>query len=242
MHDGLFIRICIRRYESNFRPGEAMYRLIVGTKDWSSWSLRAYLALMATGQPFDEVVIRLRHTDADATKNAIREFSPAGRVPVLQIEEGGESITVWDSLAICETLAERHPAARLWPHDRAARAMARSYSAEMHSGFPDLRDQLSMDFARRLSLPALRPATEAQIARILASWDVALARYGNRGGFLFGHFSIADCMYAPVVSRFTTFDISVSTAVGDYMARVWALPGMQAWLKDAQKEVADGIA
>jgi glutathione S-transferase len=219
-----------------------MYRLIVGTKDWSSWSLRAYLALMATGQPFEEAVVQLRKTDADATKNEIRKFSPAGRVPVLEIAEQGETITVWDSLAICETLAERHPDARLWPENRAARAMARAYAAEMHSGFPDLRDQLSMDFARRLKPPALRLATETQIARILASWESALARYGNQGGFLFGNFSVADCMYAPVVSRFTTFDVAVSKPVKDYMARIWALPGMQAWLKASQKEVADGIA
>ena len=219
-----------------------MYRLIVGTKDWSSWSLRAYLALIATGQLFDEVVVQLRQTDADATKNEIRKFSPAGRVPVLEIMEKGETVTVWDSLAICETLAERHPDARLWPKDPAARAMARSYAAEMHSGFPDLRDQLSMDFARKLKLPELRPATETQIARILASWENALARYGSQGGFLFGDFSVADCMYAPVVSRFTTFDVPTSKPVNDYMARVWALPGMQAWLKASRKEVADGIA
>jgi glutathione S-transferase len=219
-----------------------MYRLIVGTKDWSSWSLRAYLALMATGQPFDEVVVQLRKTDADATKAAIRKFSDAGRVPVLQIEQGGETVTVWDSLAICETLAERHPEARLWPTDWAARAMARAFAAEMHSGFPDLRDQLSMDFARELKLPELRPATESQIVRILASWETALARHGDDGGFLFGHFSIADCMYAPVVSRFTTFNVAVSKPVKDYMTRIWALPGMQNWLKGSQKEVADGIA
>jgi len=219
-----------------------MYRLIVGTKDWSSWSLRAYLALMATGQPFDEVVVQLRKTDAHATKAAIRKFSGAGRVPVLQIEGGGETVTVWDSLAICETLAERHPEAQLWPKDWATRALARAYAAEMHSGFPDLRDQLSMDFARELKLPQLRPATESQIARILASWESALTQYGGKDGFLFGKFSIADCMYAPVVSRFTTFDIAVSKPVKDYMARIWALPGMQAWLKDSRKEVADGIA
>jgi len=219
-----------------------MYRLIVGTKDWSSWSLRAYLALMATGQPFDEVVVQLRKTDAATTKATIGKFSNAGRVPVLQIEDGGETVTVWDSLAICETLADRHPEAQLWPKDWAARAMARSYAAEMHSGFPDLRDQLSMDFARELKLPELRPATESQIARILASWETALAQYGSKDGFLFGKFSIADCMYAPVVSRFTTFDIAVSKPVKDYMARIWALPGMQSWLKDSRKEVMDGIA
>ena len=108
--------------------------------------------------------------------------------------------------------------------------------AEMHSGFPDLRDQLSMDFARELKLPELRPATESQIARILASWENALSLYGGKDGFLFGKFSIADCMYAPVVSRFTTFNVAVSKPVKDYMARIWALPGMQAWLRICAKK------
>ncbi len=218
------------------------YTLIVGTKDWSSWSLRPYLALCATGQPFEEVVIRLRETDDNATQNAIRKFSPAGRVPVLQIATGDRTVTVWDSLAICETLAERHPEAGLWPDDWAARANARALSAEMHSGFPDLRDQLTMDIARQLPMPALRPKTQEQIARVLASWDAALAEYGAGGGFLFGRFSIADCMYAPVVSRFTTYGVQTSNTVQDYMARVWALPAMQAWRKAAQQEVADGMA
>jgi len=219
-----------------------MYRLIVGTKGWSSWSLRAYLALLATGQPFEEVMIRLRDTEADATKNAIRRYSAAGRVPVLEIKDAQDTITVWDSLAICETLADRHPEAHLWPSNWETRAVARSYAAEMHSGFPDLRDQLSMDFARTRELPGLRPATESQIARILASWESALDRHGDAGGFLFGSFSIADCMYAPVVSRFTTFGVPVSAPVKDYMARIWALPGMQNWMKDSKKEVEDGVA
>jgi len=218
-----------------------MYRLIVGTKDWSSWSLRAYLALMATGQRFDEVVVQLRKTDADATKAAIRKFSNAGRVPVLQIEDGGETVTVWDSLAICETLAERHPEAQLWPKDWAARALARSYAAEMHSGFPDLRDQLSMDFARQLKLPELRPATESQIARILASWESALTRYGGKDGFLFGKFSIADCMYAPVVSRFETYRVEVPQTLRAYMDRVLSLPAMQEWRAVCEKEIEAGL-
>lgn len=219
-----------------------MYTLIVGTKDWSSWSLRPYLALSATGQPFEEVVIRLRQSEDNATQNAIRKYSPAGRVPVLAIEAGGKTVTVWDSLAICETLAERHPEAGLWPDDWTVRAQARAFSAEMHSGFPDLRDQLTMDFARRLPLPALRPKTEEQIARVLSGWDAALAAHGADGGFLFGRFSIADCMYAPVVSRFTTYGVATSKPVADYMARIWALPAMQAWRAAAQQEVADGIA
>ena len=219
-----------------------MYRLIVGTKGWSSWSLRAYLALMATGQPFDEVVVQLRVTDAEATKTAIRKVSHAGRVPVLQIEEGGETVTVWDSLAICETLADRHPEAQLWPMDWVARAMARSYAAEMHSGFPDLRDQLSMDFARELKLPELRPATESQIARILASWESALDRHGDAGGFLFGSFSIADCMYAPVVSRFRTYGVALPAPLEAYCERMMALPAMVDWGRASKAEVDAGLA
>ena len=217
------------------------YTLIVGTKDWSSWSLRPYLALAATGQPFAETVIRLRETQHNITRDTIRKFSGAGRVPVLKIEERGRTVTVWDSLAICETIAERHPDAGLWPDDWAARAQARAMSAEMHSGFPDLRDQLGMDFARSLPLPRLRVQTQEQIERILSIWDAALAEHGAAGGFLFGRFSIADCMYAPVVSRFTTYGVQVSAPVKDYMERIWALPAMQTWLAASRKEVEEGI-
>ena len=217
------------------------YTLIVGTKGWSSWSLRPYLALAATGQPFAETVIRLRETQHNITRDTIRKFSGAGRVPVLKIEEAGRTVTVWDSLAICETIAERHPDAGLWPDDWMARAQARAMSAEMHSGFPDLRDQLGMDFARSLPLPELRTQTQEQIERILSSWDAALTEHGAAGGFLFGRFSIADCMYAPVVSRFTTYGVQVSAPVKDYMDRIWALPAMQAWLSASRKEVEEGI-
>ena len=219
-----------------------MYRLIMGTKDWSSWSLRPYLALSASGQSFEEIVIQLRQSDDEATKNEIRKYSAAGRVPVLQITEGGKTLTVWDSLAICETIAERHPEAGLWPQDPAVRAIARAYAAEMHSGFPDLRQQMTMDFARTLPLPVLRPDTEKQIARVLTCWEEALTAHGKEGGFLFGRFSIADCMSAPVVSRFTTYGVAVSPVAKDYMARIWALPAMQAWLEASKKEVADGTA
>jgi glutathione S-transferase len=211
-----------------------MYTLIVGTQDWSSWSLRPYLALMATGAPFDMEVVRLRVTNI--SRETILKYSPAGKVPVLK----WGAMTVWDSLAICETLAERHPEAQLWPADAGLRARARALACEMHSGFPDLRDQLNMDFARRLPLPELRPETKIQIDRILTAWDEALAAQG--GDYLFGKFSIADCMYAPVVSRFTTYDVAVPQRVKSYMDKIWALPGMQNWLAASQKEVEDGIA
>ena len=215
------------------------YTLIVGTKDWSSWSLRPYMALRHIGVSFDEELVPLRR---ESTSPEILRYSPTGRVPVLRIEDGERSYIVWDSLAICETLADRHTEAKLWPDDLSTRAVARAYAAEMHSGFPDLRDQLSMDFARRLPLPTLQDATKAQVARILSAWSEALDEHGQSGGFLFGRFSIADCMYAPVVSRFETYGVDAPPAVRDYMARVMELPAMRDWGKAAEAEVASGLA
>jgi glutathione S-transferase len=215
------------------------YTLIVGTRSWSSWSLRPFVALKATGAPFEVVDIRLRQSEHPTTHEQILEYSPAGKVPVLKIEESGNTVTVWDSLAICETLAERHPAAQLWPDDAAVRAMARSYACEMHSGFADVRDQLTMDFARKTQLPQLREDTQKQIARILAAWQSALDSY--KGEFLFGKLSVADCMYAPVVSRFDTYGVAVPAPVRDYMDRMLALPAMREWLKASQQEVEAGI-
>ena len=217
----------------------ARYTLIVGTRNWSSWSLRPYVALKATGAPFEVVDIRLRQTEAPTTREQILKHSPAGKVPVLKIEEGGKVLTVWDSLAICETLAERHPEAGLWPKDAAARAIARSYACEMHSGFPDVRDQLTMDFARKRELPELRDNTKIQIARIEQAWEGALSQYG--GEFLFGSFSLADCMYAPVVSRFLTYGVETSKPVKAYMDRVMALPAMQEWMQVSEAEVKAGL-
>ena len=217
----------------------ARYTLIVGTRNWSSWSLRPFLALSATGAPFETVDIRLRQKDAPTTREQILKYSPAGKVPVLKIEESGKTLTVWDSLAICETIAERHPQAGLWPADKDARAIARSYASEMHSGFADVRDQLTMDFVRKKPMPELREDTQKQLARIIASWEEALATY--RGDYLFGNFSIADCMYAPVVSRFETYDVTVPASVRAYMDRVLALPGMEEWRKVSQKEVEAGL-
>ena len=215
------------------------YTLIVGTKEWSSWSLRAYMAMRATGAAFDEVVVQLRQQPL--TGDEIRRHSKAGRVPILKIVEDGREATVWDSLAICETLAERHPQARMWPSDALARAEARSFACEMHAGFPDMRDQLSMDFARRVAPPALRDETKAQIARIIEAWSGTLARFAGAGGFLFGSFSIADCMYAPVVSRFVTYGIDVPAPVKAYMDRMMALPAMRDWGAAAQKEIEAGL-
>jgi glutathione S-transferase len=216
------------------------YTLVVGTRNWSSWSLRPFLALAATGAPFETVVIRLRQSEHPTTRDQILSHSPAGKVPVLKIHEPGGDVIVWDSLAICETLAERHPEAGLWPDDWRLRAQARALSAEMHSGYPDVRDQLTMEFARRLPLPELRETTQQQVERIQDAWSQALAASG--GPFLFGRFTIADAMFAPVVSRFVTYGVEVSPAVRAYMDRVMALPAMAAWGKGAQEEVDAGIA
>jgi glutathione S-transferase len=227
---------------ASFKQGIPMaYTLVIGTRTWSSWSLRPYVALRATGQPFDTVLVKLREAQSPTTRQSILPHSPAGKVPVLKIEEGGKTITVWDSLAIIETLAERHPDAGLLPADPETRALARSYSAEMHSGFGDLREQLSMEFTRRLPLPDLRSATREQIERILSAWENALARHGASGGFLFGKLSIADCMYAPVVSRFETYGVEVSPTVRAYMDHVLRLPAMLDWGKGAQEEIDAGL-
>jgi glutathione S-transferase len=218
---------------------EMAYTLVIGTRNWSSWSLRPYVALRAAGVPFETVVITLREKQHPTTREQILPWSPAGKVPVLKMEENGETTTVWDSLAICETIAERHPEAGLLPADMRARAIMRSYACEMHSGFPDVRDQLGMEFARKLPLPELRDDTRAQVARIIASWEEALTTY--QGEFLFGAFSIADCMYAPVVSRFVTYGVAVPPAAQAYMDRVMALDSMQDWMRASRAEVAAGL-
>jgi glutathione S-transferase len=218
------------------------YTLVIGTQNWSSWSLRPYMALRATGAPFKTQVIRLRVKPPEpvTTRDEILKHSSAGKVPVLKISETGKTLTVWDSLAICETLAERHPEAGLWPADPDARAIARAYACEMHSGFADVRDQLTMEFARRLPLPELRDDTRQQLARIIAAWKSALETY--HGAYLFGDkFSVADCMYAPVVSRFVTYGVELPPIVQGYVERVFALPAMKDWGRDAQKEVDDGL-
>ena len=214
-----------------------MYTLVVGTQNWSSWSLRPYVALKATGAPFELVVVQLRKKDSPTTREQILKHSPAGKVPILKIAENG--LTVWDSLAICETLAERHPEAGLLPSDATARALMRSYACEMHSGFPDVRDQLGMEFARKLPLPELRDDTKVQVARIIEAWEHALKAFG--GDFLFGKLSIADCMYAPVVSRFVTYGVDVPPIVQGYIDRMMALPAMQDWAAASKKEVDAGL-
>ncbi len=214
------------------------YTLVIGTKNWSSWSLRAWLALKTTGIPFKEIVIPLRRPE---TASIIRTYTPSARIPVLRIEEEDATAVVFDSLAICETIAERHPEAGLWPDDATTRSLARSYAAEMHAGFLALREALPMDFARTLPAPQFDDTVRTQIDRIQSAWRSALSAHEGAGGFLFGRLTVADCMYAPVVSRFVTYDIPMSDDVRGYAERMMALPAMRDWHAAAQQEIDDGL-
>jgi glutathione S-transferase len=211
----------------------ARYTLYIGSKNISSWSLRPWLAMRIAKLAFGEVLIPLRKPE---TGSQIKAHSPSAKLPALKIEEGGLSRTVWDSLAICETLAERHPDARLWPEDSTARAEARSIVAEMHSGFPDLRRVLPMDIAARHPTPPLDDALQAQIARIIELWQSALHRYGKSSGFLFGHFTIADAFYAPVATRFETYGVHLPAVAQAYTQRILATPAMREWEESARAE------
>lgn len=217
----------------------AEYTLVVGTKNSSSWSLRGYLAMRAVGVPFEEIVVPLHKPN---TKAEILIHSPSGKVPLLKIAEHKHVAVVWDSLAICETLAERHPQAGILPVNPTKRMQARAYAAEMHSSFLALRNELSMDFARAHPLPSLSGAAQADVARILEAWQTALAENRKIGPFLFGHYSIADILYAPVVSRLRTYAVPVPEAVADYCETMMALPPMQDWMAAAKNEIAAGLA
>ncbi len=205
------------------------YTLVVGSKNYSSWSLRPWLALKASGIPFEDVLVLLDRPD---TRQNILKHSPTGKVPVLKTD--GEAI--WDSLAIIEEMAARHPEARLWPADPAARAHARSISAEMHSGFQGLRGHLDMNLHRPVKPRPSKPEAEADIARILAIWTGTRTRFGQGGPFLFGAFTGADAMYAPVVWRFHTYAVPVPADIRTYMDAVIDLPAMREWYEAARNE------
>ena len=202
--------------------------IVIGNKNYSSWSLRPWLALKHCDVAFVEERIPLDHLDTAAR---IRAYSPAGRVPVLVDGD----ITVWDSLAICEYLAERFPEADLWPKDVAARAMARAVSAEMHSGFAALRAELPMNIRATRSVHTSERA-DADIARITTAWEICRGQYGADGEWLFGKFSIADAMFAPVVLRFRTYRIDMPRVATAYMTHVLADSALQEWMVSAVKE------
>ena len=205
-------------------------QLVIGNKNYSSWSLRAWFLLREADIDFDENRISL---DTAGTAAQIAEFTQAGRVPVLLLDE----VTVWDTLAIAETAAERWPDKNLWPGDADARAHARSISAEMHSGFGALRAGMPMNcraMGRKVSLP---DELTQDVDRVIAIWSECHRRYGADEGWLFGDFCIADAMYAPVVLRFRTYGINLPESAGFYPRRLLQSTEMQEWLASAESEI-----
>jgi glutathione S-transferase len=213
-----------------------MPKLYIGNKNYSSWSMRPWVLMKQAGIAFEEVMVPFDTMDADADfKKTIRAVSPAGRVPVL--EDG--AIVVYDTLAICEYLAESHPDKALWPRDKAQRAHARSICAEMHAGFGALRNHCGMNIEADLREQGRiilrdKPEVRADLARIVQMWSGLLETHG--GPMLFGEFGIADAYYAPVGVRIKTFGLPVPAAITAYVERVQRLPGVKAWIDEALVE------
>ncbi|HVX98225.1 MAG TPA: glutathione S-transferase family protein [Pseudorhodoplanes sp.] len=196
--------------------------LVIGNKNYSSWSFRPWIAMKVAGIAFEEKLIPLQMPD---TKSSILQFSPAGKVPVLLDGD----VTVWESLAILDYLADRFPDRRLWPSDPAGRAHARSIAAEMHGGFAPLRTHCPMNMRRPPGKRNLPTDAAADARRIDSIWTECRKRFGGNGPFLFGAFGAADAMYAPVVSRFVTYEIDASPQAREYIAAVTALPAWAEW-------------
>jgi len=213
-----------------------MLKLYIGNKNYSSWSMRPWVLLKQAGIPFEEVMVRFDSFAADSQfRKSMAPVSPSGKVPVL-VDDG---FPVWDTLAIAEYLAEKFPEYRLWPQDTQARARARSVSAEMHAGFQHLRGACGMNIEADLSQAGAliwrdKPAVRADVARLVAMWTELLE--AHKGPMLFGDFSVADAMFAPVVMRLSRFALPVPDAITAYMHRVETLPGVAAWIQGALQE------
>jgi glutathione S-transferase len=205
-------------------------KLVIGNKNYSSWSMRPWLALRANDIPFEEVLISLYSGEAD--KQRILDFSRSGKVPILV--DG--NVTVWDSLAIIEHIAERFPEKRLWPEHPAQRAHARSVSAEMHSGFAALRNECGMNLHRPVRAIELSADARANIARVEEIWRECRERHGQSGPFLFGAFGAADAMFAPVVHRFRTNAVAVTEETQRYTDAMISLPAFAEWTRAALAE------
>ena len=212
-----------------------MLQLVIGNKNYSSWSMRPWVLMRQFGIEFEEIKLRFEFAPDSGFYQRLARFTPAARVPVLVID----GFSVWDTLAIAETLAERFPEHPLWPRDPLQRARARSFVAEMHAGFSALRGHCVMNI--EASLPdvgarvlAEQAAVRADLARIDAMWLQQLAASG--GPFLFGRFGIVDAFYAPVVSRVRTYGLPLSSEAQAYAERVWAAPGVAAWVREALAE------
>jgi glutathione S-transferase len=204
-------------------------KLILANKAYSSWSLRPWILLAQLKIPFEEVIIPM---DQPETRASMLKYAPTGKCPSLQ--DG--KIAVWESLAIIEYLAEAYPEKTVWPKGKAARAHARSLASEMHAGFVALRQACPTNFRRPVKAIALSDEVRGDVARVEAAWAHARATFGRGGPFLFGRFSAADAMFAPVVNRLHVYDVSVSTQTRAYMEAVMALPAWKAWIADAHAE------
>lgn len=213
----------------------ADFHIFVGYRTLSSWSLRGWLPMQKSGAPYDETLIRYRTPDGKAE---LTRLSPTSKVPLLVHKTGGREVRVWDSLAIGEYLAEQFPNRHLWPEESAARAHARAISAEMHSGFQALRQHLDMALLERRPNPN-DPQANAEIARIEKMWVECRERWGKSGGgpFLFGRWTIADAMYAPVATRFRTYGIALGATATAYMEAMLADPDFLLWEERARADL-----
>ncbi|MGS0742253.1 glutathione S-transferase family protein [Glaciimonas sp. GG7] len=209
--------------------GKPGMTLVIGNKNYSSWSMRPWVAMTAFSIPFNEVRILL---DQPTTSADISGYSAAGKVPVLIAGD----LHIWDSLAICEYLAEQFPDLGMWPKDVAARTIARSVCAEMHSGFMGIRSAMSMDIRASHPGQGHTPQAQGDIGRISEIWENCLSEFGHHR-FLFGDFSIADAFFAPVVMRFRTFGVLLAPALQAYVERVQAHPAVAKWMREACAEV-----
>jgi glutathione S-transferase len=209
-----------------------MLRIIIGNKAYSSWSLRGWLAVRQSGLPFEEVVLPL-YDESWATRRLAPDLAPsAGKVPLLWDGD----VAVWESLAIIDHLADRVGADRFWPADPAARGFARSIAAEMHAGYVALRQECPTNFRRRYPPTAISAEAQANVDRILDLWSQAFDRFGGPGGFLFGDFSAADIMFAPVVTRFLTYALPLPDWASAYCDRVMAQSFVAEWMEAAMAE------
>lgn len=213
-----------------------MLKLYIGNKNYSSWSMRPWVLLTQAQIPFDEVMVRFDSFSADSRfKQRLGPISPSGKVPVLVDDD----FPIWDTLAIAEYLAEKFPDRQLWPQDTQARARARSVSAEMHSGFQQLRGACMMNIEADLRQAGAlawrdKPGVRSDVTRLVEMWSELLDTH--KGPMLFGAFSIADAMFAPVVMRLTRYGLPVPPQIEGYMQRVQALPGVAAWVEQALQE------
>lgn len=204
--------------------------LVIGNKNFSSWSLRAWLAIELTGAAYDEVLVSLYGPES---RRQLLQHSPTGKVPVLKCDDG----VIWDSLAIAEYLAESYPEAHLWPRGAAARAFARSVCAEMHSGFVPLRSNLPMNLRRNQPLAELPGDVVDDIARICALWQECRQRFGQDGPYLFGHVSIADAFFAPVAARLRSYQVALPADAESYVNTIYQWPAFQRWYRAGLQEL-----